>query len=317
MKLWFAPMEGITDSIYRRVHAECFGGVEKYYMPFVSPSSHLCFTSRQTRELDPAENAGIDAIPQVLTRDAAQFMWMAEALGEAGYHEINLNLGCPFGTVTAKGKGSGFLRDPAALRVFLDEIFSHASIPISVKTRIGFESEREWPSLKELLCAYPFSALIIHPRTRAQFYRGQPHEEALQADFGQQNVVWNGDLFTKADYEARKTDLPQLDTFMLGRGMIANPALAREIRGGDRLCPKELYRFHERLLAAYMSRWPQNAVLGHMHEIMRYMLDCFEESPHARRLIRKAKTLDDYRNAVDLLFEQGRFRASPGFRPFD
>ena len=147
MQVYFAPLEGVTDSIYRRAHHAMFGGVEKYFIPFISPSESLTFSSREQRAIDPRENAGVPVVPQLLTRDADRFAAMTKLLSDCGYREVNLNLGCPSGTVTAKGKGSGMLRDLGALRAFLDAIFASSALPISIKTRIGYQSIDEWGAL--------------------------------------------------------------------------------------------------------------------------------------------------------------------------
>ena len=229
MRIYFAPLEGVTDGIFRRAHCECFSGVEKYFIPFVSPSKHLSFTSREQRSVSPEENAGVPAVPQILTKDAECFDWMARALADVGWRELNLNLGCPSGTVTAKGKGSGMLRDRAALRAFLDEIFARPALKISVKTRIGFESPDEWPALMEIFADYPVAELIVHPRTRAEFYRGRPHRELLEQTLtmAKSPLAYNGDLFTAEDCRALQSAYPGLSALMLGRGLVSNPALAK------------------------------------------------------------------------------------------
>lgn len=122
MILSLAPMEGVTGSVFRRVHAECFGVLERYYTPFVAPPhAGSTFGGRAAREVDPERNRGLDVIPQLLTKDADEFVYAAGLLADMGYREVNLNLGCPSGTVFNKGKGSGFLRDPEALDAFLGE----------------------------------------------------------------------------------------------------------------------------------------------------------------------------------------------------
>ena len=315
MQVYFAPLEGITDSIYRRAHHALFGGVSKYFIPLISPSESLTFSSREQRAIAPEENAGIPAVPQLLTRDAGRFSAMTKLLADSGYSEVNLNLGCPSGTVTAKGKGSGMLRDLNALRAFLDEIFRDSALPISIKTRIGYQSVEEWGPLLELLNAYPASELIVHMRTKAEFYRGRAHRElcaetakALSAPF-----VYNGDLFTIEDCRAFEAECPGARAIMLGRGLIANPALAETFAGGETLTVDRLRAFHDRLLRDYTNLWPQKAVLGHMQEITQYMLTAFETPMKARKAVRRAKSIGAYLDAVNCAFDTLPLRASPGF----
>lgn len=316
MNIEFAPMEGVTDVVFRRAHFEMFGGVNRYFLPFISPTSHLTFSHREQEGISPQLNQGIPVVPQILTRDASLFLQTARLLRDAGYDEVNLNLGCPSGTVTAKGKGSGLLRDPDGLRALLDGVFSSTPLPVSVKTRIGYESVNEWPRLYELLCAYPLRELIVHPRTRAEFYKGEAHRDALAlCESAPFPVTYNGDLFRADDALEFAAAHSEISALMLGRGLVANPALAREIRGGARLTRDEARAFHDRLLREYTEKWPRNAVVGHMQEFMYYMGRCFENAEKAEKLIRKANTPEKYADAVSRLFDECPLASPPAFYP--
>ena len=155
MKYYFAPMEGLTDSIFRQVHHKYLPGVDTYYMPFFSPTVHRALTVREARELPKADSVPFCAVPQVLTKVPEDFLWAAEVIRDLGYGEINLNIGCPSGTVVAKGKGSGMLRDLDELARFFDSVFSDSPLPISVKTRIGLENPEEFVDILELYNPYP------------------------------------------------------------------------------------------------------------------------------------------------------------------
>ena len=146
MNIYFAPLEGLTDSIYRRLHQKYFGGVEKYYTPFLSPTIHRALTAKEKREIPPAAEQS-NVVPQILTKSPQDFLWLANVVADLGYKEINLNLGCPSGTVFSKGKGSGMLTSPDALCRFLDEVYSYCPIPLSIKTRLGVVDREEFPRL--------------------------------------------------------------------------------------------------------------------------------------------------------------------------
>ena len=137
MRYTFAPLEGVTGYVYRNLHRRWFGGVERYYMPFISVGQSRSFSPREWQDFCPEHNESGDLVPQLLGKDAEGFIWAARELRALGYREINFNLGCPSGTVTAKGKGAGFLTRPAELEAFLDRIFSALEGPISIKTRLG------------------------------------------------------------------------------------------------------------------------------------------------------------------------------------
>ena len=171
MRCFFAPMEGITGALFRRTHRRFFPGVDRYFMPFLSPSQHHVFTRRELRDILPEQDGDLDAVPQLLTRSGADFLWAAGELARMGYREVNLNLGCPSGTVTAKGKGSGFLAHPDKLRAFLDEVFEKTPITVSIKTRLGMDDPEEFGPLLELYRQYPIGELTVHPRVRADLYR--------------------------------------------------------------------------------------------------------------------------------------------------
>ena len=147
MRYYFAPMEGLTDSVYRRLHHKYFGGVDRYYMPFLSPTMHQTLTGKEDRELPMADSVDFVAVPQVLTKVPEDFLWAANVCHDRGYEEVNLNVGCPSGTVVAKGKGAGMLADADALDRFLDAIFKGSPLPISVKTRLGLTDPEEFPAL--------------------------------------------------------------------------------------------------------------------------------------------------------------------------
>ncbi len=306
MTIYFAPLEGVTDVIYRRTHAACFGGIDKYFIPFVSPTQHLVLTPKEKRSVSPDENAGCHAVPQILTKYADQFLWAAQEMADRGYQEVNLNLGCPSGTVTGKGKGSGMLRDLESLERFLDEIFTRSPLPISIKTRIGFHSPEEWGPIWSLLSRYPASEFIIHPRTRVQFYKGLPHREtyALACSTNSAPLVYNGDLFTPQDCARLLEDYPKTTALMIGRGLLVNPALAQQAKGGAGITRETLRAFHDRLYHAYQTQDPKNIALYRMRVIMNHMACCFVEPKKVLKAIRKAPNDAAYLQAVTRLFEE-------------
>ena len=223
MRYYFAPMEGLTDSIYRRLHHKHFGGVDRYYMPFLSPTIHRSLTHKEDRELPMAESEAFTAIPQLLTKVPEDFLWAAQVCMDRGYTEVNLNTGCPSGTVVSKGKGSGMLRDPAQLDAFLDAVFSNCPIRISVKTRLGLEDPKEFPKLLEVFNRYPIKELTVHPRVRKDFYKEPVRPEwfsyALQNS--KNPLCYNGDILSKAEADA----VESVEAVMIGRGLIADPGM--------------------------------------------------------------------------------------------
>lgn len=252
MRYYFAPMEGLTDSVFRRLHHQYFPGVDRYYMPFFSPSMHRVLSHKEQRELPVADSVDFAAVPQVLTKSTGDFLWAARVCHDLGYREVNLNTGCPSGTVVAKGKGSGMLRDLDSLDRFLEEVFRETPLPVSVKTRIGLETCEEFPAILEVFNRYPIQELTIHPRVRSQFYNGSVCMEAF--DFAVRSsknpLCFNGDIRTLSQAEALSKQYPGLSAVMIGRGLIADPGM---LCGGTGAAVLE--RFMTELLAAYESEF--------------------------------------------------------------
>ena len=303
-KIDCAPMEGVTRAVFRRRHHEMFGGIDRYFTPFLAPSADGVFSEKELREVLPAACAGVPTVPQLLAGRAEHFLWAAKLMKELGYEEVNLNLGCPSGTVVAKHKGSGMLADVAALDGFLNDIFEGLqgeNLKISVKTRIGLEDKDNWPALMAVFNRYPICDLTIHPRLRRQFYKGKPDLDAFAVglEMAQMPICYNGDVFSVNDWEKLKARFPAVDSLMLGRGLIANPALARELRGGEPLAGAELRQFHDGLLEDYCACiLGEVNVLHKMKELWNYWACLFPEDKKGLKEVRKAKRLSDYRSAA-------------------
>ena len=252
MHYYFAPMEGVTGAVYRRTHHEFFSGVDKYFMPFITPTTNEKLTPRQKRDVLPEYNEGVPAVPQLLTKSAADCIWAVNALHDLGYPEVNLNLGCPSGTVTAKGKGAGFLAHPDELDRFFDEVFAKCE-GISIKTRLGVHEASEFDKLLEIYNRYPITELTIHPRVRQDFYKGKVRESDFAAVLPRCSmpVCYNGDVTTAADLHTLEAQYPQLSGIMVGRGIIADPALFREARGGAPAAREELRGYLDDLYHGY------------------------------------------------------------------
>ena len=317
MQLSLAPMEGITGYVFRRVHAEIFGALDRYYTPFISPLPKVGapFSKRNSRELDPENNQGLDVVPQLLTNDADRFIWTAGLLADMGYKEVNLNLGCPSGTVVAKEKGSGLLRNPDRLETLLADVCERSPLPVSVKTRVGIANDDEYDELLALLCRCGIAELIVHPRVQKDFYDGTPRQELYgktleRAPFP---VAYNGDIFSLDDYNALVAAYPQTRHVMIGRGIVANPALARMIRGGAGLTHEELERFHNELYQAYTDDMGGNAVFR-MKEWWGYTEHAFADPSSVRRIMRKTRRADEYEAAARKIFSTERLANSPRLR---
>lgn len=305
MKFYFAPLEGVTGYIYRNAYNKYFGKVDKYFTPFVSPTSNMCFTSRELNDILPKHNEGMNVVPQILTNNSEYFIHTMNEMKNMGYDEINLNLGCPSGTVVAKGRGSGFLAHKEELDKFLDEIFLKADTKISIKTRIGVDSSEDFINIMDIYNKYPLEELIIHPRIQKDFYKNSPNmevfKEALQCS--KNPVCYNGDIFNVNDYKKLAEECPEINSVMLGRGIIANPGLIREINDNEKADKERLKSFHNEVYEGYKGILSGDRnVLFKMKEFWFYMIHMFGDSDKYAKKIRKAKSAKEYEAVIAMLF---------------
>ena len=301
MKYYLAPLEGITTYIYRRAYHQHFAPLDKYFTPFLVPHTKKGFSTKEKNDVMPEHSPGMNLVPQIMSNQAESFLHTVEKLKVYGYEEVNLNLGCPSGTVTAKNKGAGLLREKDILRALLDGIFDALpDLKISVKTRIGWDDPNQWPALLALLNDYPITLLIIHPRVRTEFYKGRVHRDAFawaQANTGLP-LCYNGDLLTPADVSAAP-NVP----LMFGRGLQTDPSLLRRLRGGERANVTELQAFHDAIYAAYRRDYSGDVpVLHRMRELWNYLSVSFRNTEPLLRAVRKARTCAAYEQAVRPFF---------------
>ncbi len=294
MKYYFAPMEGLTDSVFRRLHHKYFSGVDVYYMPFLSPTIHRTLTHKEDRELPFADSVPFSAIPQVLTKVPEDFLWAAQVCRDRGYAEVNLNVGCPSGTVVSKGKGSGMLRDVAALDRFLDTVFAASPLPISVKTRLGLERAEEFLTILEVYNQYPIRELTIHPRVRKQFYDGDVAMELF--DYAVSNskipLCYNGDITTVIQAEELTTKYPTVHAIMIGRGLIADPGM---LSGGTD--KSALEGFLTELMTVYEAEFggSRNAIFR-MKEHWGFLHHRFQGCDKLWKCLRKSTDIQEFKS---------------------
>ena len=309
MRYYFAPMEGLTDSIFRRLHHKYFPGVDRYYMPFLSPTIHRTLTHKEDRELPVADSVPFTAVPQVLTKVPGDFLWAAQVCADRGYDEVNLNIGCPSGTVVSKGKGSGMLRDVAALDAFLEEIFRSSPLPVSVKTRLGMETPEEFPAILEVLNRYPIKELTVHPRVRKQFYDGSVHMEMFgyAAANSRNPLCYNGDILTLPQALAIQEKYPQVQSVMIGRGLVASPGM---LTGSTDIAALEA--FLNELTEVYTVEFggSRNAMFR-MKENWGFLHSRFEGSDKLWKALRKTTDAAEFKSLSAQILHTCPFRSNP------
>lgn len=332
MRIELAPMEGITSYIYRNAVNKYYGGVDTYYTPFISTHKDKTLNFKEKKELNPDNNVGINLIPQVLTSNADEFIFTATQIKEFGYDHININFGCPSGTVTTKKKGAGALLDVLSLEGLLSDIFSKTDMRISIKTRMGYEDPSEWESLIKVFEKFPIEELIVHARVREDFYNGRARSIAL-AEYAFPEEIkfsYNGDIYFKNDIKIVQNLFPYMDAAMIGRGFISRPWLAREIANDDSMLDVNSEKglcvfkeFNHALIDGYNEIMPgEKNTLFKLKELWVYMIKSFEiteltqsvrniylpdfkllpNTPKAKKLlksIRKCNSLKEYEHIID------------------
>ena len=309
MRYYYAPMDGITDATFRRLHAKYFPGVDRYFMPFLSPTIHRTLTHREARELPRADSVDFVAVPQLLGKNVEDMLWAIGACADQGYDEVNINLGCPSGTVVSKGKGSGMLSDIFALDAFLDAIYAKAVLPVSLKTRIGVNDSENWEKILEIYRDYPVKELTVHPRIRKAFYKGDCDMAAFAraVEGSPFPVCYNGNVTSIADAESIAARFPAVESVMIGRGLVADPGM---LAGGTQR--ETLKAFLNELSDTYCRVFEskRNAIYR-MKDNWHYLIGLFEGSEKLWKEMRKSTDYDRFMAIANEIIETLPMRDHP------
>ena len=301
MKIYFAPLEGITGYVFRNAYAKYYGGVDKYFTPFISPHTKKLMDTREKRDILPENNQGLYVVPQVLTNQAEDLIDLAKQLHEDyGYEEINLNLGCPSKTVTTKGKGSGFLEYPERMEEFFDRYFKASDVKLSIKTRIGYWEVEEAQRLLNLYERFPFEEVIIHPRLGSEMYKGTPHYDVFEnyLERSKHSLCYNGDINSLEQLQSLDSKWQKCDKFMLGRGLIARPGML--LSQEDRV---RFQSFHDEILEGYEAYMcGDRNTLFKMKELCTWWVVMFPGQEKTLKKIKKATTVQEYKQLVKTLY---------------
>lgn len=324
MKYYLAPMEGLTTYTFRMAYHKHYKDFDTYFTPFLANKN---LNSRELNEILPEHNDGMHLIPQILTNRSDEFLSITKRIAEYGYDTVNLNLGCPSGTVVAKKRGSGFLGEPYELDRFLDEIFEKCPLRISVKTRIGIDCTEEWEDILKIYRKYPLSELIVHPRLQKEFYKGTPHREAyaLAREMLDCPLCYNGDIVSSDTLQGLMNDFPDLNTVMIGRGLLQRPwlldiltpvstsvsasGLSVDATKKSTQAPlssetlQNLQEFHNSLLEGYVKIMSgDQPTLFKMKDFWTFLMQSFPGYEKHLKKIRKANRISEYKIAVREFF---------------
>lgn len=277
MKFYYAPLESITKAYLRNTHNKYYKGIDKYFIPFLVPNAYKK-DNKVDKEINPLYN-NIDTklVPQIIANNATDTIRFINILKEYGYDEINLNFGCPSGTVTAKYRGAGILKDLNILDNYLDELFKNTDIKISAKIRIGFSDPNEFNNIIKILNKYPFIELIVHPRTALEMYKPNTLHLDKFNDICKDSkfdIIYNGDILNMDDINYIKETYPYIKGVMIGRGLLANPDLINPLE--EKTKRQAILNYYDELVKPYAIIHGWSNTKFHMKEIWFYLKDYFE-----------------------------------------
>ncbi len=307
--LYLAPIRGLTDALFRETLHSHFAGFDAAVAPFINPQRKFLFDDRSLRDLLPENNRLMAVVPQLLHTEPEDFLSLLDRLAELGYRQANWNLGCPAPMVARKKRGSGLLPYPEKILSLLTAVLPHPRVELSIKTRLGYHDPAELPALLPALEGLPLREIIIHPRLGSQLYRGTADSEAFAAcsRLTSHPLCYNGDIVDTAGYQRLSARFPEVGRWMIGRGALANPFLAEEIKGiasGSATKRRERLRsFHDELFARYQQRLSgPSHILGRLKQLWAYLISAFPGQPRSLKKILKCQTLSEYRQSIDELF---------------
>ena len=307
IKLSLGPFQGITDAPFRNVFKKHFGGIDKFYTPFFTGIQKDHAKNMQVEEIDPRFNDVETLTPQILSTDAEEILRFATQCKALGYKETNLNMGCPFPRVANKKRGSGLLPYPEKIDAMLGRVFEQIEVGFSVKCRLGYVHPEEIYPVIEVFNEYPLSELIIHPRIGKQLYKGEADVQrfAELIPLIKAPLVYNGDIVSVESFNRVHEQVKPVNEFMLGRGLLANPFLAEEIKGQT---TRDVNRLHAYVIDLYEDRLRHAGgspkVLGRMKELWSYLMYSFDEPQDIWRKIKKINALKEYEEAVETVFHE-------------
>ena len=298
LPIHFAPLQGYTDDVYRRIHHDLVGGIAHYYTPFVRMVGGGV-RSKDMRDIRPEFNEGVPVVPQIIVKSMKEFDYLVSIVEEKGYHRIDVNMGCPFPMQAKHGRGSGLLAHVDIIEEMAKAIEAKPQLSFSVKMRLGWEDKDEWRSALGILNETPLHQIALHPRIGTQQYKGKVDMEAFDEFYAlcKHPLIYNGDVTTMAHIHALENKYPKLAGIMMGRGLLARPSLSAEYASGKELPEdarrKLMHEMHDRMKSHYETTANSEAQL---HARLRLFWEYMEEELGKKlyKKIMKAGNLKNY-----------------------
>ena len=310
MRLISSPLQSFTDFPFRNGIHKYFGGIDTYYAPYIRLNGKFVIKPNYQRDLEPKNNKVHHLVPQIMTCSEEEFLFVIEYVQSLGYKELNWNLGCPYPMVINRGMGSGLIADPDKIDRILDTVHTKTDITISMKMRMGYNDSSEILKVFPVLNKYPIQNVAIHARIGKQLYKGGVDLESFSKciDPSKHPIFYNGDITTLDSFNKTQNTFPQLNTFLIGRGLISDPFLPSMIKANTNEYPEdrfELFRmFHDDLYEYYKEKLSgAKATVQKMYHFWEYFALSMESPERDLKKIKKAKTYPDFVDAVDRLLD--------------
>jgi tRNA-dihydrouridine synthase B len=306
-----SPLQGFTDYRFRNAFHRHFGGIDVFYAPYIRLNGKLEIKSSYERDLLPQNNHVSQLVPQVMTNDPEEFLFVVDYVKSLGYDELNWNLGCPYPMVTKRGMGSGLIADVNRIDAVLNRVFKEKEIAVSMKMRLGYDQNNEILKVFPVLDSYPIKSVAIHARIGKQLYKGGVDLDAFEQCLGKSKhpFYYNGDI-TSVDYFVALTKrFPSIHHWMIGRGLISDPFLPMMIKSGTINYPPDRWnifrQFHDTLFNEFESALSGSShVLVKMESYWEYFAQSFPDPHRTYKKIKKAKNKPHYMDAVEAIFEE-------------
>ena len=306
-----SPLQGFTDYKFRNAFNKYFGGIDTFYSPYIKLNGKLEIKKAYERDLLPENNLNLEVIPQIITNDADEFLFVANYVKQLGYNELNWNLGCPYPMVTKRGMGSGLICDFVKIEQILQKVHEQSDIIVSMKMRMGYENSEEILNVLPVLEKFPLKNIAIHARIGKQLYKGGVDLDAFQRCIENTNhkLYYNGDITSVEKFKEMQQRFPSIDHWMIGRGLIANPFLPNMIKNNTSKFPInkiEIFsQFHETIFQEYeQSLSGATHILLKMTSFWAYFSNLFSNPHKTFKKIKKAKSLKNYHQAVKEILAQ-------------
>ncbi len=305
-----SPLQGFTDFRFRNAFHKYFGGIDTFYSPYIKLNGKLSIKGSYERDILPENNDTLQVIPQIITNDAEEFLFVAKYVKELGYNELNWNLGCPYPMVAKCGMGSGLIKNTEGINHILERVHNETDIIVSMKMRMGYENPTEILDVFPILEKYPIKNIAIHARIGKQLYKGGVDLDSFQRclDVTKHKLYYNGDITSVAKFKMLQERFPPIDHFMIGRGLIADPFLPSMIKNDTTEYPKNRFEifeeFHDTIYHDYDAYLQgPTPIKMKMLGFWEYFSESFSNPQKTLKKIKKAGNQKHYEEAVKEIFK--------------